>query len=244
MNKKPEKIIHNVHKEVNKVVVSKQTRSLRSHIVRYYFVVIAIVFAALSILAANFPYFPIDLKITRGIQTIPYPWFSKLMQVVSLVGYGPYNYIMIGGVALGLVILGFYLEAIVSTANAVVITLLGLFLKSVIHRPRPTADLVRVFTHLGEYSFPSGHVLLYTSFFGFLLFLTYTTLSKKSRIFNIFLAVEVFFIVMVGPSRIFLGAHWASDVTGAYMLGSLWVLFVIYVYEKSKARFFRTQPVA
>jgi undecaprenyl-diphosphatase len=48
----------------------------------------------------------------------------------------------------------------------------------------------------------------------------------------------------MGPSRIYLGQHWFSDVMGAYVLGSLWLLLSIRVYRWGKPRFFRDQPVA
>jgi membrane-associated phospholipid phosphatase len=38
-------------------------------------------------------------------------------------------------------------------------------------------------------------------------------------------------IVLIGPSRIFLGAHWASDVTGGYFIGTIWLLVLILAYK-------------
>jgi membrane-associated phospholipid phosphatase len=36
---------------------------------------------------------------------------------------------------------------------------------------------------------------------------------------------------MIGPSRIYVGEHWASDVVGAYLLGSVWLAFSVLVYR-------------
>jgi undecaprenyl-diphosphatase len=84
---------------------------------------------------------------------------------------------------------------------------------------------------------------MYVTFFGFLLFLVFTLF--KPVIWR-FLAGVVFgaLIVLVGPSRVYLGAHWASDVVGAYLLGSLCLVVAIWFYRWGKKRFYTHQPVA
>jgi undecaprenyl-diphosphatase len=39
-------------------------------------------------------------------------------------------------------------------------------------------------------------------------------------------------ILLVGPSRIYLGAHWASDVIGGYLLGAVWLYLSIQIYGR------------
>jgi undecaprenyl-diphosphatase len=48
--------------------------------------------------------------------------------------------------------------------------------KDLIQRPRPAATLVHVLAKLTDYSFPSGHVMFYTGFYGFIVFLAFTLL--------------------------------------------------------------------
>src|SRR6185503_7608434 len=92
-------------------------------------------------------------------------------------------------------------------------------------------------------SFPSGHVVMVTTFYGFLAFLVFTLL-KPSWGRTALLVVFAALIVLMGPSRIYLGQHWFSDVMGAYLLGGLWLALTIMFYRWGKQRFFRNQPVA
>lgn len=237
------KIQEKVQEKVQDKIVSKKIRESRSLHLQSYVMIISAAFLALAIAARFIPYFPIDLTITRAIQHISAGWFYTLMSAISFIGYSPQEMIIVSIIVGGLFVSGLRWEAIVGTINAVTITIMSIFLKTTVHRVRPNIDLVHVFRHLGEYSFPSGHVLFYTSFFGYLFFLTYS-LMKKSNLRTIILSILGMFIVLIAPSRIYLGAHWASDVLGAYMFGSVWLLLIIYIYRSGKKRFFQTQPTA
>jgi membrane-associated phospholipid phosphatase len=96
---------------------------------------------------------------------------------------------------------------------------------------------------LKDYSFPSGHVLYFTAFFGFLIFLAYT-LFKHSWWRTLLLVILGVMVALIGLSRIYEGQHWASDVLAAYLLGSVWLTLSILVYRWGKPRFFVDQPVA
>jgi membrane-associated phospholipid phosphatase len=100
-----------------------------------------------------------------------------------------------------------------------------------------------VFSQLPSSGFPSGHVLEFTAFCGFLAFLVYTLL-KPSWGRTLPLIVFSMIIVLMGLSRIYLGQHWFSDVMGAYLLGSLWLALTVRLYRWGKPRFFTHQPMA
>ena len=84
--------------------------------------------------------------------------------------------------------------------------------------------------------------MYYVGFFGFIGFLIYSLL-KPSFKRSLLLAILGVFIAFVGLSRIYLGQHWASDVLGSYLLGSLTLVGFIQVYLWGKTRFFIHQPV-
>jgi len=127
-------------------------------------------------------------------------------------------------------------EAFVTLVAAAGAGGLSTLIKVVVQRPRPDVTLVNVVQQLNTSSFPSGHVLFYTAFLGFLLFLAYTLL-EPSLTRALILALLGSWVGLVGLSRIYLGNHWASDVTGAYLLGSLWLSLSIALYRWGKPRF-------
>jgi len=70
------------------------------------------------------------------------------------------------------------------------------------------------------------------------------TLLKQSWYRVLGLCAVALVVILMGPSRIYLGQHWFSDVMGAYVLGSVWLALSIRIYRWGKPRFFRDQPTA
>ena len=165
------------------------------------------------------------------------------MSLISWFGFSPQSYVLAALIVLGIYLLGFRWEAISALVAALLPPIVNTIVKGIIRRPRPTVDLVHVLRILNSYSFPSGHVMYYVGFFGFLWFLAYTLLKRSWRrtLLLVFLGV---LIALIGASRIYLGQHWASDVLGAYLLGSLTLVAILQFYRWGKARYFVTQPVA
>ena len=101
---------------------------------------------------------------------------------------------------------------------------------------------MNVISNLNSYSFPSGHVLYFTAFFGFLFYLAFTLL-KQSWGRTLLLVALVGMLALIGPSRIYEGQHWASDVLASYLLGSVWLTLIVYLYRRGQPRF-SSHPVA
>lgn len=202
-----------------------------------------IVFLFLAFLARTTPFFPIDLQITRAIQSIDTPIFDGLMRLISWPGFSPNSLIITLLIALVLYLYGLHWEAVTALLASLLSGLTNQLVKILIQRPRPSGDSVDVFAVLDSYSFPSGHVMFYTILFGFLWYLAYTLL-KTSWLRSLLLVLLGSLILGVGASRIYLGQHWASDVLGAYLLGGLILAGIILLYQWGKTRFFVRQPVA
>jgi membrane-associated phospholipid phosphatase len=224
-------------------IAPKPTRRWRAWVFQATLIIATAAFGVLVVLASMFNYFPIDLRVTQAVQSINLPWFDTFMLWVSIPGYPPWVYILIGAVVVFLFVIGLRWEAVVALLAAAVSGGLGQLIKMVVHRPRPGITLVKVLSQLNSYSFPSGHVLTYTAFFGFLFFLCFTLL-KPSFLRTVLFVILGSLVGLIGISRIDVGDHWASDVIGAYLLGSLCLVACVYIYRWGKTRFFVKQPLA
>jgi undecaprenyl-diphosphatase len=114
-------------------------------------------------------------------------------------------------------------------------SLMNSLLKILIARPRPSDDLVQILAQFRHKSFPSGHVSFFIELFGFLFFLTYVLLKPKP-LRRVSFVVLGALISMVGVSRVYMGAHWPSDVAGAYLSGGMWLLLMIEIYRRLKSK--------
>jgi undecaprenyl-diphosphatase len=102
--------------------------------------------------------------------------------------------------------------------------LLNLLLKSMFHRVRPHFD--DPILTLSSYSFPSGHTMMATVLYGTLaMFAVSKTESWLWRLLAIIVAALL--ILLVGFSRVYLGAHYLSDVLGAMVEGLGWLGFCL-----------------
>lgn len=112
--------------------------------------------------------------------------------------------------------------------------LINVMMKLAFHRARPSFDDPIV--TLTTYSFPSGHVAATTLFYGFLLAL----LASGTRAWAARLGlglVALAMIVLVALSRMYLGAHYLSDVLAAFAEGVAWLtLCVVGIHTYSRHR--------
>jgi len=109
-------------------------------------------------------------------------------------------------------------------------------LKTLIDRPRPTTDFVRIVEETHYQSFPSGHVLFYTAFFGTLMVIAISSSILKLSWKLIISSICVAMIVLGAVSRIYLGAHWFTDVIGGFIVGVLFVMLTGSIYLRSKKK--------
>jgi len=115
--------------------------------------------------------------------------------------------------------------------------LLNEWVKILVHRQRPFLD--GPFVDWSGYSFASGHTIGATLLYGqLLLFIVPALKARHWRLLSILSAVSL--IVLVGFSRIALGAHFLTDVLAAIFFGIIWLAFCLFATKPMRARMVST----
>lgn len=193
-------------------------------------------FAILAVLAHVYAYFAWDLSVARFVQSFEAGWWARFMESVSVVGNRWHPHALTAAVALVFFLWRRRSECFGLILSAGGGSLINRVLKILVGRQRPTADLVGFAYRDDELSFPSGHVMFYVCFFGFLFFVSYALLPRGSKTRRAALALSALPVLLIGLSRVYLRAHWPSDTLGAYVLGGLWLWFSVELYRRWKRR--------
>jgi undecaprenyl-diphosphatase len=97
------------------------------------------------------------------------------------------------------------------------------------HRP-PSAIWIG---HHGGAAFPSGHATLALAFYATLAIVLSVGATRGRR--TALWSAAALTILVVGASRVYLGAHWLSDVLGGYALGAAWVALLVTIVFISRS---------
>lgn len=114
-------------------------------------------------------------------------------------------------------------------------------LKAVFERERPPLDYQAVETL--NASFPSGHALLSAVFYLSLGVMLTRALPRK-RLKTFVLGAAMLIALLIGLTRIYLGAHWASDVLAGWSVGAAWAMALwLFAYAVERVQRARRAPL-
>lgn len=160
----------------------------------------------------------------RLISRVP-DWMVPFMHFFSTIGH-PFTTISV------LICIGIYslavqnIRLIVSTCAMGGVFILNSVFKIIIGRERRSNDYVESMV-LDTFSFPSGHTAGSTLAFGLLAYVLFHILPQPFGIISCILLGII--VVGVGVSRIYLGAHYPTDVAAGWLLGLLGLAVVIWI---------------
>ena len=207
-------------------------------IVRVPTLVVAIAAAAavgiITAIVIMHPYLALDATVERDIQSTNLGPLTLTFPFLSWLG-GP------GGVPMQVVVillvLLFNRRGWVLAFAALVGGLWYLIVVNLVNRPRPTVgQILRVTEHPGSTSFPSGHLIFITISAGILMLcLGYRYLPPWAR--PIGWAVVAVLVLAVALDRIYVGAHWPSDVLAGLLIAIAWLALVVSVRRVSDRAF-------
>ena len=187
---------------------------------------------ATTIVALSVQQFHFDVEITLWTQHLDLGPLRFLRDWLFWMGNIGVAGVLLVTVSVLLWYKGYLIEACFVVMTAIP-NLLNYVLRAVIARPRPTVELVEVIGGPQGFSFPSGHALHVSFFYGFLIYLAIRLLTNK-RLINTILASGIVYIPFSGLWLIYDGRHWFTDILGGYVYGSFYLLVWIAAYRWAK----------
>ena len=186
----------------------------------------AVAVAVLTVVVVMNPYLSLDATIQRDIQGTDWGPLALTFPFFSWLG-GPGGLYMQGAVAVLVLLLSRRALRLLLAALAG-----GLWYEVIVHlvnRPRPSAaQILRVTEHPGSTSYPTGHVIFITiSAVILMMCIGHRYLPRWA--WPIGWAVVAAIAFTVGLDRIYVGAHWPSDVLAGILIVIAWLTFVVSV---------------
>ena len=113
------------------------------------------------------------------------------------------------------------------SAGALCVTIVNSTIKHLVQRARP--DVLHLVIEHGH-SFPSGHSITSLFFYGLAIWLVWRYVNDPTarKVLTILLAIPM---LLIGPTRIYLGVHYPTDVLAAWCLAVVAIVLVIEINE-------------
>ncbi len=186
--------------------------------------------ALLSVYGANSAQPAWEVEAIGWVQSASPHALLEIAKFMTVIGRSPISTVLPAVAIVGMWLSGQRHLSIFLAAAALARVLSGV-VKALVDRPRPSASVVDVVYPLGGASFPSGHVLGATLFYGFLIYCAECSISNKlvRRLVQGSLAIV---ILLMGYARIELGAHWPTDVLGGYAIGLLVLSAMVWLHRR------------
>ena len=121
-------------------------------------------------------------------------------------------------------------KGFIVTSVLIISTVINNGIKLIIQRERP--DVIKLVTE-HSFSFPSGHTMASVSMYGILMYLVIrSNLNNKLKI--VLSTILGIIPILVAISRVYLGAHYITDVIGGIIMSTILLLVATYYIDKKK----------
>ena len=195
-----------------------------------FWLALAAITALLALYGANNADPAWEIETISWVQSASPDALLQIAKFMTVIGRSPISTVLPAVAILAMWVWGQRHLSIFLAAAALARVLSGV-VKGLVDRPRPSPSVVDVVYQLDGPSFPSGHVLGATLFYGFLIYCADISISNKPvrRLVQSSLAVT---ILLMGYSRVELGAHWPTDVLGGYAIALLVLSAMVWLHRR------------
>jgi membrane-associated phospholipid phosphatase len=173
-----------------------------------------------------------DSKIFTAVSKITTPAKTSVLIVISFLGKHTFL------IPANILLLIYYLVkknrhlSVRVAALSLGSLLLMFILKTSFHRNRPDMPLLQ---KVSGYSFPSGHSLMGVVFYGLLIYIVrHEVLDRWKK--NVYTALLILLILLIGFSRIYLRVHYPSDVIAGFSVGFIWLVGSLWIIDRLEKR--------
>jgi undecaprenyl-diphosphatase len=203
----------------------------RSKTLLIFAAVLFCLFILLTIMVNLYPVNLIDIAISRALQSAS--WASVFEYTDRFFNEITIRVFCVIIIAYALIRKKYAIAGLFAVSAAIEVVSLGI--KSIFHRPRPSAELVLWHGNSTGFSYISGHTFEYSFFFWISAFLVYYSLPGEQHraVRRISVAILGILSLIIGMDRIYTGNHWFTDVLGSYLLAGSMVLFTVMLMPKT-----------
>jgi undecaprenyl-diphosphatase len=163
-----------------------------------------------------------DRQAAEAVREVATPQLTRVVHVVTLLGsVGCVALLSCSAAVVFLVRRSFY-HLLTLALTMVGGSALNIALKHLFHRARPLLENPMV--TLTTYGFPSGHTMGTTMFWGCIAIIVASS-ARSAAARALAFGAAAFWVAIIGGTRIYLGAHYFTDVIGAIAAGVAWLTF-------------------
>jgi membrane-associated phospholipid phosphatase len=218
-----------IQSAVKKTLASLALLSLELIITLILFFLGAVIFTMVAYRIFRLRSEQFDFDVFAKVDTLVSPGLTSFIKFITVFG----NYQVL--IPANLLLIAYFLfikkhrwYSIKVPVIAIGGVILMFLLKQIFNRPRPLIPLLEPFPGL---SFPSGHAMMSMSFYGLLIYLNWE--SAYGRTWKWIATIPLLlFILLIGFSRIYLRAHYFSDVIAGFSMGIIWLSISIWAVNR------------
>lgn len=192
------------------------------------------VFASIAFLTGTSA-FPYDDTVIQWIDQVSSSFLLGMMEIISMIGSSEAVLLLTFVITVIFLVKRDWFHTIFFLTVSVGGVVLNFVLKFLFQRERPgEMSHIEVFNFsldIPSYSFPSGHMMRITIL---LLFLIYISYRFMKHVYLKTLATILFTLTLVGVafSRLFLDAHFLSDILAAVSISIVWFCLCYFIFKR------------